>query len=45
MLTIDCPWCDQPLAVDDGDTVRCDDCSVELSFAPEPATPVVALAA
>ena len=35
MVTIDCPWCDERLAVDDGDTVRCDGCRVELAFAPD----------
>lgn len=45
MLTIDCPFCDLALPVEDGDTVRCDACSVELAFAPDDPARVMAAAA
>jgi hypothetical protein len=45
MVTIECPWCDQPVALEDGDTVHCDGCQVELSFAPDQPIGDVALAA
>lgn len=46
MVTIDCPFCDEPLRVDAlGDEVRCDDCSIVLEFAPEPGHAIVARAA
>ena len=46
MVTIDCPFCDGPLPVEDAEPLRCDACSVELAFAADPAPPTeVALAA
>lgn len=44
MVLIDCPWCDRPMAVERDEAVRCDGCSIELSFAPDE-TAEVALAA
>jgi hypothetical protein len=46
MITFDCPFCDQPVGLAaDSDEARCDECSVILDFAPEPAAPEVAKAA
>jgi hypothetical protein len=45
MVTIDCPWCDEPMLVDDGDAVRCDGCRLELAFAPDQPAVDVAKAA
>ncbi len=45
MITIDCPCCDEPLAVDGLEApVRCDGCLVEFEIAPD-ATDRAALAA
>jgi sarcosine oxidase delta subunit len=46
MITIECPFCDEPVRMDgDANTVRCDACAVELEFAAEPAVAVAAMAA
>jgi hypothetical protein len=45
MVTMECPWCDEELALGDGDTVRCDGCRVELAFAPDLPAIAVPLAA
>ena len=40
-VSISCPWCDAPLAVDDAFTapsVRCDACATSVDFAPFEAT-------
>ena len=38
MATIDCPWCTGPLALDATfSTVTCDDCSVTVTVAADPA--------
>jgi hypothetical protein len=44
MVTIDCPWCATPVALDSADVVRCDECSVQVELAVE-VTDEVALAA
>jgi ribosomal protein S27E len=46
MITIECPFCDEPVRMDDhADAVRCESCAVELEFAPDGAAPVIAIAA
>ena len=46
MITIECPFCDEPVRMDvNAEAVRCEACSVELEFAPDSASPVVAMAA
>jgi hypothetical protein len=46
MITIECPFCDEPVRMEDGaDAVRCDGCSVEVEFAREEVSPVIAQAA
>jgi hypothetical protein len=45
MVTIECPWCDDALTVDGGDSLRCDGCQVELEFAPDELHADVRLAA
>jgi primosomal protein N' len=46
MITIECPFCDEPVRMDaDAEAVRCDVCAVELEFAAEPRAGVVAIAA
>ena len=46
MITIECPFCDEPVRMDgDANAVRCDACAVELEFAAEPPAAVVAMAA
>jgi hypothetical protein len=38
MITIDCPFCDGPLAMDEAlVTVACDGCGVSIEIAPDPA--------
>lgn len=50
-VSISCPWCDEPLAVEDAFTaqaVRCDACATSVDFAPfdgTAASPLVAAAA
>jgi hypothetical protein len=50
-ISISCPWCDAPLAVEDAfaaPAVRCDACATSIDFAPFEATassPVIAAAA
>jgi hypothetical protein len=44
MVTVDCPWCEAPLALERFDVVRCEDCRVEVEIGPD-VTPEVALAA
>jgi hypothetical protein len=50
-VSISCPWCDAPLAVEDAFTapsVRCDACATSVDFAPVEATaasPLIAAAA
>jgi hypothetical protein len=46
MITIDCPFCDEPIRTDAlADAVRCDTCRVELEFATDELLPVIAKAA
>jgi hypothetical protein len=46
MVTIDCPFCETPLRLDGlAETVHCDECRIELEFAPDETLPVVARAA
>jgi hypothetical protein len=46
MITIECPFCDEPVRMDgDAEAVRCDVCAVELEFARDPAAAIVAIAA
>jgi uncharacterized protein (DUF983 family) len=50
-ISISCPWCDAPLAVEDAftaPTARCDACATSVDFAPLEAAasvPLVAVAA
>lgn len=44
MVTVDCPWCEAPVALEGADGFRCDGCSVEVQFAADE-TAEVALAA
>jgi hypothetical protein len=44
MVTIECPWCSAPVALERQDAIRCDDCSIQVELAPDPAAEV-ALAA
>jgi hypothetical protein len=46
MITVDCPWCDGPMAFElDSDDVACDGCSVRVELAPDPRPMVTARAA
>jgi hypothetical protein len=47
MLTVDCPWCEGPMTLDDGAlaSATCDDCAVRVELAPDPAPVAPALAA
>jgi hypothetical protein len=36
MLTIDCPWCDGPVAIEE-DALECAGCAVRVEIAPDPA--------
>jgi hypothetical protein len=41
MVTLDCPWCDGPMALEaDAVDASCDGCSVRVEIAPDP-VPVV----
>ena len=44
MVTVDCPWCEAPLALERFEVLRCKDCRVEVELAPDDA-PDLALAA
>jgi hypothetical protein len=47
MLTVECPWCDGPMALDDGAPASgtCDACLVRVELAPDPVAETAALAA
>jgi hypothetical protein len=46
MITIDCPFCDEPIRMDGrADAVHCETCRVELEFAADDSTPAIAQAA
>ena len=46
MITIECPFCDEPIRTDGlADAVHCETCRVELDFAPADSTPAIAQAA
>jgi hypothetical protein len=46
MITLDCPWCDGPMALEaESDDVACDGCSVRVELAPDPRPMVTARAA
>lgn len=46
MVTLDCPWCDGPMALEAGaDDVACDGCSVRVELAPDPLPATIARAA
>ena len=37
MVTLDCPWCDGPMALEaDAVDASCDGCSVRVEIAPDP---------
>ena len=36
MVTVDCPWCEAPVALATPDSLRCDGCSVEVAIDPAP---------
>ncbi len=44
MVTIDCPWCEAPVAFEHTHAMHCMDCRIEVEVDPAPA-PDVALAA
>jgi hypothetical protein len=44
MVTVDCPWCEAPVALERPDVVRCADCRIEVELDPAPVAEV-ALAA
>jgi hypothetical protein len=44
MVTVDCPWCEAPLALEAA-LLRCEDCRVEVEVDPQPVVESVALAA
>jgi hypothetical protein len=38
LIQMSCPWCHEDLAVEDGELqreIRCDECAVAFSFAPD----------
>jgi hypothetical protein len=39
MVTVDCPWCEAPVALASAESFRCDGCSVEVAI---DSAPVVA---
>jgi hypothetical protein len=46
MITIDCPFCDEPIRTEHfADAVHCETCQVELEFATDNRTPAIAKAA
>jgi hypothetical protein len=46
MITIDCPFCEEAVRMDDvADAVHCETCRVELEIAMDAATPMIAQAA
>jgi uncharacterized protein (DUF983 family) len=46
MITIECPFCDEPIRMDGlADAVRCEGCRVELEFATDESLPAIAQAA
>ena len=46
MVTVDCPWCDGPMALEaDAVDASCDGCSVRVEIAPDPIPAVTARAA
>ena len=36
MVTLDCPWCEAPVALATTESLRCDGCSVEVAIDPAP---------
>jgi hypothetical protein len=46
MVTLDCPWCDGPMALEtEADGAACDGCSVRVELAPDPMPATIARAA
>jgi hypothetical protein len=46
MITIDCPFCDEPIRTEHlAEAVHCDTCRVALEFAPDERLPAIAQAA
>jgi hypothetical protein len=46
MVTLDCPWCDGPMALEAGAAdASCDECSVRVELAPDPLPATIARAA
>jgi hypothetical protein len=46
MITIDCPFCDEPTRMDgQADAVHCETCRVDLDFAIDETAPAIAQAA
>ena len=43
MVTIDCPWCDAPVALQAVQPLRCEDCRIEVEI--DPVVREIALAA
>ncbi|MDQ6793618.1 MAG: hypothetical protein M3067_02120 [Chloroflexota bacterium] len=36
MMTVDCPWCEEPIRTEaHADVLRCDGCRIELQLAPD----------
>ena len=36
MMTVDCPWCEEPIRTDAlAEGLRCDGCRIELQLAPD----------
>lgn len=40
MVTLDCPWCEAPVALERPEAFRCDDCRVEVALDPAPVAEV-----
>jgi hypothetical protein len=46
MVTVDCPWCDGPMALEaDADDASCDGCSIRVELAPDRLPVITARAA
>ncbi|HEY0444030.1 MAG TPA: hypothetical protein VGC90_07405 [Candidatus Limnocylindrales bacterium] len=46
MVTMDCPWCNEPIRLEATDAaIRCDECRVEVEFAADEAAAEIARAA
>ena len=46
MVTLDCPWCDGPMALEtEANDAACEECSVRVELAPDPRPAIAARAA